>query len=292
MVGENGLRGDAPGMPELPEVEVLRRHLDGVLRGRRVLSVEVLRPRLVRPTGTDALRALLVGMPVHAVERRGKHLLFNGPHPSGPGGQIIGHLGMTGRMFVDDGVRELPRHAAVVLGLDQGRFVFEDPRQFGRFHADVSVLGGMGPEPWDPAWTPTVFGQRIDGSARSIKEMLLDQSVVAGVGNIYASEALWQAEIVPTRPGRRLKPDECGRLWTAVRSVLEEAIALGLRVQPDFTAGAGGLFYYGESGVGSGVEERFRVYDRAGQPCSRCGGAIQRLVQGGRSSFFCRGCQR
>jgi formamidopyrimidine-DNA glycosylase len=280
-------------MPELPEVEILRRHLDGVLRGRRVLSVEVLRPRLVRPTGVEALRELLVGVQVRTVGRRGKHLLIEGADVPGGGGErrIVGHLGMTGRMFVDDGARELPRHAAVVLGLDQGRFVFEDPRQFGRFHADLSALDDMGPEPWDAAWTPNAFGQRISGSGRSIKELLLDQSVVAGVGNIYASEALWLAEIRPTCAGRRLKADECGRLWNAVREVLETAIELGLRAQPDFASGAGGLFYYGESGAGSGVEERFRVYDREGQPCPRCGGGIQRLVQGARSSFFCPGCQ-
>ena len=280
-------------MPELPEVEILRRHLDGVLRGRRVLSVDVLRPRLVRPTGAEALRELLVGVQVRAVGRRGKHLLIDGTDVSGNGGErrIVGHLGMTGRMFVDDGAKELPRHAAVVLGLDQGRFVFEDPRQFGRFHADLSALDDMGPEPWDAAWTPNAFGQRITGSGRSIKELLLDQSVVAGVGNIYASEALWVAGIRPTRGGRRLTADECGRLWTAVREVLAAAIELGLRAKPDFASGAGGLFYYGESGAGSGVDERFRVYDREGQPCPRCGGAIQRLVQGARSSFFCCGCQ-
>jgi formamidopyrimidine-DNA glycosylase len=280
-------------MPELPEVEILRRHLDGVLRGRRVLSVDVLRPRLARPTGAEALRELLVGVQVRTVGRRGKHLLIEGNDVSGNRGdrRIVGHLGMTGRMFVDDGARELPRHAAVVLGLDQGRFVFEDPRQFGRFHADLSVIDDIGPEPWDAAWTPDTFRQRITGSGRSIKELLLDQSVVAGVGNIYASEALWVAGIRPSRAGRRLKADECERLWNAVREVLEAAIELGLQAKPDFASGAGGLFYYGESGAGSGVEERFRVYDREGQSCSRCGGEIQRLVQGARSSFFCRGCQ-
>lgn len=205
---------------------------------------------------------------------------------------VVGHLGMTGRMYVDEGGEALPRHAAVVVALDSGRFVFEDARQFGRFHLDSESLAGMGPEPLDVGWTAADLGKALEGSRQPVKVRLLDQGVVAGVGNIYASEALHRAGISPGRAAGRLKAAEVEQLWVAVRDVLSEAIAVGQRASLDFRGGGDGLFYFGSSGVEPEVGERFRVYDREGEACRRCGAVICRRVQAARSTFYCPGCQK
>lgn len=279
-------------MPEMPEVEVLRRYLEPRLKGRRIVGVDVRRERLVRPTGGRGLEEEIVGGTFGNVGRRGKHLLFGIGMPGRIVRKVVGHLGMTGRMYVDDGVVSLPRHAAVVLALDVGRFVFEDARQFGRFHLDADSLAGMGPEPLDVAWTAADLAKGLEGSRQPVKVRLLDQGVVAGVGNIYASEALHRAGIAPGRAAGRLKAAEVERLWSAIREVLSEAIELGQRASLDFTAGNDGLFYFGSTGASTDVGERFRVYDREGEACRRCGGVICRRVQAARSTFFCPGCQK
>lgn len=279
-------------MPEMPEVEVLRRYLEPRLKGRRIVGVDVRRQRLVRPTGVRGLVEGIVEGTFEAVGRRGKHLLFEVGKGGGEVRSVVGHLGMTGRMYVDDGLAALPRHAAVVLALDVGRFVFEDPRQFGRFHLDAASLREMGPEPLDGVWTAADLAKGLEGSRQAVKVRLLDQGVVAGVGNIYASEALHRAGISPGRAAGRLKAVEVERLWVAVREVLSEAIELGQRASPDFTAGNDGLFYFGSTGASADVGERFRVYDREGEVCGRCGGVICRRVQAARSTFFCPGCQK
>lgn len=279
-------------MPEMPEVEVLRRYLEPRLRGRRIVEVVVCRERMVRPTGVHRLREGMVGRTFRAVGRRGKHLLFEVGLSGGEVQQVVGHLGMTGRMYVDGGVAALPRHAAVVIALDSGRFVFEDARQFGRFHLDLESLAGMGPEPLDAGWTAGELARGLEGSRQPVKVRLLDQGVVAGVGNIYASEALHRAGISPGRAAGRLKAGEVERLWLGVREVLSEAIELGQRAPLDFQGGDDGLFYFGSSGAQPEVGERFRVYDREGDACRRCGGVIRRRVQAARSTFFCPGCQK
>ena len=279
-------------MPELPEVEVLRRHLEPRLQGRRILEVEVHRPRLVRPSGDAAIREALRGASIQRVDRRGKHLLFVLRTPGGAERTVVGHLGMTGRMYLDSGETDPPRHTAILLRLDRGRFLFEDLRQFGRFHLDLGVLEGIGPEPWSEDWTPDHLLDRLAGTQQPVKTRLLDQSVVAGVGNIYASEALHHAGIDPARPGSRLKPAEARPLWHSIRSVLERAIEDGLRADLDFAGGADGLFYFGSAAGRRSGAERLQVYDREGKACRRCGGTIQRVIQAGRSTFFCPGCQR
>ncbi len=279
-------------MPEMPEVEVLRRYLEPRLKGRRIVAVDVRRERMVRPTGVRGLREGMVGGAFGAVGRRGKHLVFEVVTAGGGVRRVVGHLGMTGRMYVDDGAASLPRHAAVALGLDVGRFVFEDARQFGRFHLDADILAGMGPEPLDVGWTAVDLAKGLEGSRQAVKVRLLDQGVVAGVGNIYASEALHRAGISPKRAAGRLKAAEVERLWVAVREVLSEAIELGQRASLDFRGGGDGLFYFGSSGAGPEVDERFRVYDREGETCRRCGGVICRSVQAARSTFFCPACQK
>ncbi len=185
----------------------------------------------------------------------------------------------------------LAKHAAVVLEMGAEAFVFEDTRYFGRFTLDRSAIERLGPEPLGPAFTVPDFAQALKRSAQAVKVKLLDQSLVAGVGNIYASEALFRAEISPRVAARRLKSNQVERLWRAIREVLAEAIEWGSTIQVDRHGNpeAGQLFV---RDAGYFSLERLRVYDRAGQPCTRCGAPIRRLVQAARSTYYCPACQR
>lgn len=283
-------------MPELPEVEVLARHLAPLLRGKVVRSVTVRKAKVLRPTTEHGLRAALTGAKFLGLTRRGKYLAFTLRRA----GRletltVTGHLGMTGRMFLQPQAASLPKHAVVVLDLGRHAFVYEDPRQFGRFTLDDSAVRALGPEPWAEGFSATAFQTALGRSAQAIKVKLLDQSLVAGIGNIYASEALFRAGLSPRRAARRVKAEEVVRLHAAIREVLAEAIACGSTIPLDF-AGAGksnGLFYYGAVESNSQFyQERLRVYDRAGQPCAKCAAPIKRLVQAARSTFYCPQCQR
>jgi formamidopyrimidine-DNA glycosylase len=282
-------------MPELPEVEVLVRHLRPLLRGRRVRLVEVLRSKIVAPSSPKRFGETLNGAVFEGLERRGKFLLFSlKGRDRGERIQLVGHLGMTGRMYLQESKEPLPRHAAVVLGFGRQRFVFEDTRYFGRLTLDTSSVEQLGPEPWSAEFTVGRFGRDLARSAQSIKVRLLDQRLVAGIGNIYASEALFRAGVRPTVAARRLRPQQVQRLWEAIRSLLSEAIEWGSTVRLNF-AGRGKsdrLFYFGRTpGNSEYNHERLQVYDRAGQACVQCGTVIRRLVQGGRSTYFCPACQ-
>ena len=280
-------------MPELPEVEVLRRHLAGILPGRRIQSVEVLRPRVTRPWQESHLSGAWAGSVFEEVGRRGKHLVFRLQGPSGAHAWMHAHLGMTGRILVEEASRPLPRHAAVVLGLGRDRWVLVDPRQFGR--VGIGPVTGLGPEPLDDGFTPGQWAPALAASRQPIKARLLDQAVVAGLGNIYANEALHRAGIRPGRPACDLQPAEVARLHHAIRAVLHEAVLLGQSMDLDFASGADGLFYFGSAQrpgpQPAAPPERWAVYDRDGQPCPRCGDVIRRFLLGGRSTFECPGCQ-
>jgi formamidopyrimidine-DNA glycosylase len=283
-------------VPELPEVEVLVRFLNPLLSGRTIQSVQVRRAWVLRPTSAQALKKSLTGARFIGLARRGKYLLFE-IQSRGADDRItlIGHLGMTGRMYLLPGGKALPKHAAVVLNLGRERFVFEDTRYFGRLTLDAAALDGLGPEPLGPAFTPESFREALSRSAQPIKVKLLDQSLVAGIGNIYASEALFRAGISPRVSARRINRQLVKRLWSSVRGTLSEAIEFGSTVPLDFSGAAerDGLFYYGRSPDRSEAgQERLLVYDRAGRPCVRCGSAVRRIVQAARSTFFCPQCQR
>jgi len=201
---------------------------------------------------------------------------------------------MTGRMYLVRKGAELPKHAAIVLGLGQEQFVFEDTRYFGRFTLDCQALEELGPEPLEDTFTVDGFAVALKRSTQSIKVKLLDQSLVAGIGNIYASEALFRAGISPRVSARRLKAVQIEKLWHCIREVLTEAIECGSTVPLNYsgTGERNGLFYFGRLTETSGhYEERLRVYDRAGEPCLNCGTKIKRLVQAARSTFFCPSCQ-
>lgn len=292
-------------MPELPEVEVLALHLRPHLVGETIREVHVIRPRVIRPNSASELSRRLVGSRVTSLERRGKFLLFGTTPDSSRGGvtevPVLGHLGMTGRMFVQSAELPLPRHTAVHLLLGRSRMIYQDPRLFGRFTLDLSSVKELGPEPLGEEFSVEAFHARLQGSRQPIKVRLLDQALVAGVGNIYASEALFRAGIRPTRRSDQLRAAETARLHGAIRETLREAIECGISLDLDFSGQAtgegDGLFYYGRASVAGGSEskgggERLRVYDRAGEPCVVCGTAIRRLVQAARSTYFCPRCQK
>lgn len=282
-------------MPELPEVEVLKRQLAPLLRGRRIGRVEVRRARTISPDSADEFARRLRSARFVDLSRRGKYLLFQlSTGRTGKSLTLAGHLGMTGRMYVQPAKSTLPKHAAVVLELGADNFVFEDTRYFGKLTFDTSAVAGLGPEPLGEEFTIEGFSHALGRSSQAIKVKLLDQQIVAGVGNIYASEALFRARISPRLAARRLNPAQIARLWRAIRETLSEAIELGSTVALN-DSGAGerdGLFYFGSApGAPDFYEERLRVYDRAGNPCVVCGSTIKRTVQGARSTFYCPTCQ-
>ncbi|MEW6305269.1 MAG: bifunctional DNA-formamidopyrimidine glycosylase/DNA-(apurinic or apyrimidinic site) lyase, partial [Verrucomicrobiota bacterium] len=288
--------GNMAGVPELPEVEVLARHLARVLPGRTIRSVEVRRARVARPTPEAELQAVLAGATFQTITRRAKYLVFTLRRRGREGAAtLVGHLGMTGRMYLQRARAPLARHAAVVLRLGKEDFVFEDTRYFGRLTLDDSVLGALGPEPLSDAFSVEAFAAALGRSSQAIKVRLLDQSLVAGVGNIYACEALFRAGVSPRRAAKRLTAAQVRALRDAIREVLEEAIACGSTIPLDWP-GSGrrdGLFYYGTAPEASEFyEERLRVYDREDQPCVACETPVRRMVQAARSTFFCPKCQR
>lgn len=283
-------------MPELPEVEVLVRHLRPLLKNRTILAARVRRAKVVAPASPRQFVRALRGGRFCGLTRRGKYLLFRLRKPGRSERlTLMGHLGMTGRMYLLPAKAPLPRHAAVMLNLGRANFIFEDTRYFGRLTLDLRALGKLGPEPLGAEFTPKRFANALDRSRQAIKVKLLDQSLLAGVGNIYASEALFRAGIAPTLPARRLTGAQVKRLWRAVREVLGEAIECGSTVPLNYSGEGArdGLFYFGRApGAPDYYEERLRVYDRAGRPCPQCGAAIKRRVQAARSTYYCPRCQR
>ncbi len=282
-------------MPELPEVEILVRHLRPLIRGRTVRGVAVRRAKVLAPTSPRQFRRALLGAKFAGLSRRGKYLLFRfHPKAGDPPVRLLGHLGMTGRIYLARKQARLPRHAAVVLDLGRENFIYEDTRYFGRLTLDLSAVNKLGPEPLARSFDQTSFGRSLNRSRQAIKVRLLDQTLVAGIGNIYASEALFRARISPRCPACRLTAVRVARLWRAIRKTLSGAIAQGSTVPLNFDGKrSDGLFYFGRApGAADYYEERLRVYDREGRPCPRCGGLIRRIQQAGRSTYYCPHCQK
>ncbi len=283
-------------MPELPEVEVLVRHLEPLLINKTVRSVQVYRKKSIRPTAPRRIRDKLVDAKFKSVTRRAKYLIFE-MKPSGraPAFTLLGHLGMTGRMFLQSKTMQLPKHTAVLLELGRHNFVFEDTRYFGRLTLDVASLDALGPEPLGNEFDGKTLRNALSRSTQAIKVKLLDQSVVAGIGNIYASEVLFQARISPRKAAGRLTHNQCNNLAVSIHETLSEAIQCGSTMPLNFsgTDKRDGHFYYGRAeNTANYSEERMLVYGREGEPCSRCGKPIRRIVQSARSTFYCRVCQR
>lgn len=283
-------------MPELPEVETTRRGLAMALLGRRLARVEVRQPRLRFPVPIGFVQHL-TGRRVDAIDRRAKYMLVRLDNAD----TMIVHLGMSGRLRVyAPGSAPPPpeRHDHVILATDDGAEVrFNDARRFGFVDlvagADLAahpMLASLGPEPLDPAFTPAVLSAALAGKRTPVKAALLDQKTVAGLGNIYVSEALFRAGISPRRSAHTVAGRRAERLVPAIRQVLEDAIAAGGSSLRDFRHADGELGYF---------QTRFSVYDReggrCGDPLSDCDGVacqVRRLVQAGRSTFYCPRRQR
>ncbi|MDB6179260.1 bifunctional DNA-formamidopyrimidine glycosylase/DNA-(apurinic or apyrimidinic site) lyase [Paracoccus sp. Z330] len=280
-------------MPELPEVETVRRGLIPYLEGQRIARAEARRPDLRWPLPPDLVQ-VLTGATVTGLRRRSKYILADLDR----GGALLLHLGMSGRMVIEDqriasfhrDPAILARHDHVVLTTDAGTVItFNDARRFGmvdllRDGTSHPLLDHLGPEPFDDIFTPEYLANAFKNRRLPVKQALLDQKIVAGLGNIYVSESLYRAGIDPRRAAGRIALRRLAILADHIRNVLSEAINAGGSSLRDHRQASGELGYFQHS---------FRVYDREGQPCPRdeCAGQINRIVQSGRSSFFCPRCQ-
>jgi formamidopyrimidine-DNA glycosylase len=271
-------------MPELPEVEYVARQLHAELIGRRIASVEVLWPRTVEGMAPAEFAAHLVGRTFVDVGRRAKYLLLDLDD-----GQVLSiHRRMSGNLiFLAPGERD--PYARVALALDDGRrLVFSDPRKFGRLALATRAeppesFAALGPEPLASDFTPQALAARLAGRRRALKALLLDQSVIAGLGNIYADEALWRAQLHPLRPGASLTPEEVVALHAAIQETLRSGIEHG------GTTFGRHRDVFNEAGRNL---EYLDVYRRTGEPCRRCGTPIARTVVVQRGTHYCPACQR
>jgi formamidopyrimidine-DNA glycosylase len=270
-------------MPELPEVETTVRGLAPVLEGRRIARVEARRPDLRYPFPPD-LRQRLTGARVSGLARRAKYGLI----ATDRGDTMIFHLGMSGRWRIDPD--EIGAHDHLLVETDEGRrLALNDPRRFGSIdlvrsdalHA-FAPFSRMGPEPLCDSFGGSSLAEALSGRSASIKAMLLDQRIVAGLGNIYVCEALHMAGIAPDRPAGRISRARLDRLVDAVKAVLHAAIVAGGSSLRDYARPDGELGYF---------SSEWRVYGREGEACG-CGGVVRRRIEGGRSTFFCPRCQR
>lgn len=274
-------------MPELPEVETIRRGLAIQLVGRQITAIRVRQPRLRELVDSEALQTQAVGRTIDTIERRAKYILIRLP----PDLVLVLHLGMSGRLRVGQPVAEDATHDHLIFRLDDDlELRFNDPRRFGMcFLTPAATLAEhprfchLGPEPLSDAFSGTYLQIRARGRRAPVKNFLMDAAVVVGVGNIYASESLFLARIRPTREVGRLRRLHWQRIYTAVQHVLREAIEYHGTTLSDYVDSAGrqGTF-----------QNRLLVYGREGESCCRDGRRIRRLVQAGRSSFYCPGCQR
>jgi formamidopyrimidine-DNA glycosylase len=274
-------------MPELPEVETIRRQLEPELRGRRIESAEVLDERWTRPVPPAEVERALAGRTIEQVERRGKYLVLR----LDGGRSLAMHLRMTGNLLLDQGsATPAPRHLRAVIRLEGGgRLLFTDARRFGQAvildgdSLDDYFAARLGVEPLSEALTAQELCRLAAGRRAPLKSFLLNQSRISGIGNIYADEALHRAALHPLSPAGSMKPEDCERLREAIVATLEAGLRSGGASVDDY------LDARGERGA---MQDEFLVHTREGEPCPRCGAEIRRIVVAGRSTYFCPSCQR
>src|SRR5436190_404129 len=279
-------------MPELPEVEAVVRTLSPQVQGGRIRCVHVFHAIATKPQAASHVARLAQGRRIRAVSRKGKYALLVLDR-----GLLTMHFRLDGQLLwfangeellklanqAEDGV-----HVDVAFELDKGVLGFADRRHFGRVHVwesanDSPGLRVLGIDPLSRDFTSSRFTQLLAGSKRSLKDFLLDQTRVAGIGNIYSCESLCHARLDPRRHANTLKPQEARRLHKAIVSVLARALECCLHPAPDF---------HDSQWWFQGLEKILRAYGREGEPCRRCGAAIQRIAQSGRSTYCCRKCQK
>lgn len=274
-------------MPEMPEVEVIRRYLDAKLRGRRIEHLDILLPRQIKYPKPEEYRAMCVGQKIANVNRRGKYLLLELSNAV----TLVFHLRMTGRLVYHEHVEENDdTHTRVLFYLDVGSaLVFGDTRTFGALYAlnpgeewRIHGLATLGPEPLTEEFTPEYLWERTRRSHAPIKSFLLNQQMIAGIGNIYADEALFLAKLHPLTKGCDLTQADCEALQLAVDQVIADGIRDGGTTFRDYQNGEG------KQGL---HQEHLYVYNREGEPCQRCGTTIAKIKVGGRGTHFCPHCQ-
>ena len=278
-------------MPELPEVETVRRGLDRHLVGRRIVRVEVGRERVVRRTSREALIDGLTNTVVLAAQRRGKYLLL----PLDSGDSLMIHLRMSGQVLLADRGADRPPHTHVVMHLDDEREAwFVDPRTFGevvvfdpdRISVELPGVAALGVDPIADPFPRSELRRIVRSTSRALKPLLLDQHVIAGIGNIYADEVLHRARLRPDRPANAIDAAATWRLHAAIVGILTASIAVGGSTLRDAQ-------YVDLMGHSGSYQDDHCVYGRTGERCSTCGrGWIRRTVSGGRSTHYCPWCQR
>ncbi|HYL86557.1 MAG TPA: bifunctional DNA-formamidopyrimidine glycosylase/DNA-(apurinic or apyrimidinic site) lyase [Candidatus Angelobacter sp.] len=279
-------------MPELPEVEAVTRTLRPLVQGQRIRSVYVFHPIATKPQPSSYLARFVARQHIRRVHRKGKYLLLDLGR-----GTISLHFRLDGQLVWFSNAKEMFRranrpdngaHVDVAFELPSGVLGFADRRHFGRVHywkalEDSSGLASLGVDALSGEFTAKHLGELLAASSRPLKDFLLDQTRVAGVGNIYSCESLWHARLDPRRRANTVKPAESRRLHKAIVSVLTRALECCLHPAPDFRDAA---WWF------QGLEKILRAYDREGKPCRRCGNAIERIEQSGRSTYYCRRCQK
>ena len=275
-------------MPELPEVETVRAQLEPGLVGRRFQRVEILDPRLTRPFDPVGVAVELVRERVSALERRGKYLIVRFES----GRALLVHLRMTGQLLHSNGdaLPESDPHRRAVVRLDDGSdVVYRDVRRFGTWlllepgELDGYIEERLGPEPLAREFTTRRLGEALAARRAPVKAVLLDQRRIAGVGNIYADEALWRAAIHPLRPAGDLGSRELSALHRGIRRALKAGIARQGATLSDYRTPDGGR---------GRMQDEFKVYGREGEPCERCGTPIEKIRAAGRGTWYCPSCQR
>jgi formamidopyrimidine-DNA glycosylase len=272
-------------MPELPEVETIRRQLEPEITGRRIVVARVFDERWTRPTPRGEVEDLLAGRTIESVERRGKYLLLRLEGDR----TLAMHLRMTGNLLLQDGAPDPPYLRAQLELDDDRRLLFTDTRRFGQAvvlrddELDEYFATRLGVEPLSGSLTAEELCRRAAGRRAPLKSFLLNQLGVAGIGNIYADEALHRAELHPLSPAGSMRPEHCERLRLGIVEALEAGLANGGSSIDDYRDSRG------ERGT---MQDEFLVHTREGKPCPRCGAAIKRIVVAGRSTYFCPSCQR
>jgi formamidopyrimidine-DNA glycosylase len=274
-------------VPELPEVETYVRELTPELTGRTITAAHVFWPRTIAEPLAEEFPNRIAGLSFDSFDRRGKYRLLG----MNDGSTLIVHLRMTGKLLILPGDSERNLHTHVVMELDNGSTLhYNDPRKFGRIWLvpdRTTVLAKLGPEPLTDDFRVDEFAARLAGRSAPVKSLLLDQRLVAGVGNIYADESLFRAGIHPARAGGSLTPDEIARLHIAIREVLEA----GIRRRGSTLGGSSLQNYLRPGGLPGDFQNEFFVFRRTGEPCLVCGTPIVRTVIGQRSTHFCPHCQ-
>jgi formamidopyrimidine-DNA glycosylase len=276
-------------MPELPEVELTVQSLNKLVKGRTIIAAELLRERLAPFNSVTDFAERLSYSTINFVHRRGKHILFDLDN----GQTLITHLRMSGRFMLLPFERENPKYThAVFYFADNARLAFQDQRHFGLMKIvetenllEAKELKKLAPEPFSNEFNAKYFREILKTSKKSLKEFLLDQTKVTGLGNIYASEAMFLARVNPQMPASEISAKKANILFKKIRAVLAESIAHGstMNVNPENIDGS----YYG-----GGYAFGWRVYDQEKKPCVKCKTEIKRLKQAGRSTYFCPKCQR